>query len=88
MANCDLLVAGLRLRAARKQRNLSRPALEKITTVSAKTIERYENGDIKSMETLCKLCDGLGITLAQLFVDENDCIDVVTRLARQSLSDY
>ncbi len=59
-----------KLKAARKQRDLSQKELAKLIGVQAQTIGRWETGKSKpNLETLNKLCEILDVTL-HYFINE------------------
>lgn len=63
---------GARIKFLRNKRGLTAMQLAEIVNISREHLSAVENG-IKpiSLTTLQKICDALGITLAEFFVDEN-----------------
>lgn len=63
---------GARIKFLRNKRGLTAIQLAEMVNISREHLSAVENG-IKpiSLSTLQKICDALGITLAQFFMDEN-----------------
>ena len=63
----------LRLKAARAARDMSQDQLAKAVGVSRQTINAIEKGDYNPTINLCiAICKELGVTLNDLFWEENN----------------
>lgn len=73
---------GRRIRELRRRRALTQEKLAEASMVSCQTIRRAERGVIfPSLDTLTKLADGFGISLAALFADRLGPADDLAELA-------
>ncbi|WP_059031864.1 helix-turn-helix domain-containing protein [Tepidanaerobacter syntrophicus] len=63
---------GTRIKVLRNKKGLTAMQLAEMVSISREHLSAVENG-IKpiSLTTLQKICDALGITLAEFFMDEN-----------------
>ena len=64
---------GKRLKAKRKEKNISAEYLAKELGISVSTVYRYEDSSILKIpvSTFEKMCDILGTTPAQIYVSDN-----------------
>jgi len=56
----DLFMAGVFVYARRKEENISRPKLAKISQVPVARIRAFENGEAISYDDFCSILDALG----------------------------
>jgi len=63
---------GARIKFFRKAKNLSTRDLAKLTNISQPVISRLENNTrTADIDLISRICDALGVTLAQFFADDS-----------------
>lgn len=63
----NTVAMGARIRASRKERNLSSEAVAEKVNIAVETLWHYENGSKRpSLQTLCSIADALDVSLDYL----------------------
>jgi transcriptional regulator with XRE-family HTH domain len=78
----NLKAVGARIRIIRKAKQVTQEALAEQVEIEPKSLGRIEKGaNLPSLQTLNRVADALGVSIADFFAPSNQTLDVPATLA-------